>query len=299
MQYNNRDDILALTPLWKGERYPDGRPKVPDEILHKLRKMTIEEAWKPIWLLGYDSNFQGDLHALHPEMKLIGRAVTATFMPARPDLHEVLFAQGHAQGFKGNYNQWVLNMLVEDDVLVVDMYDKIYKGTILGGNLTTGIAQKTLRGGAVVWGGVRDMEQMEKVKDVQVLYRGVDVTPIRECLMTSINLPCRIGRAVCLPGDIVYGTKYGVLFIPPHLAEEVVDGAEKAHVRDIVGFELISKGKATVAEIDRPWTADMLRMLQKFVLEDERGKPYAHLSWEKEIAQAERTKEHDASVSEA
>ena len=298
MVFNDREVIIQLTPQWKGERFPDGRPRVPDRIIERLRTMTMEEAWKPIWLKGYDFNFQGDLKALHSGKLLIGRAVTATFMPTRPDLHETLFNLGHEQGFQGNYNQWVISTLQPGDVLVVDMYDKIYKGTFLGGNLTTAVKQKTINGGALIWGGVRDMQQMSKVEDVQVLYRGVDVTPIRECLMTGINVPCRIGRAVCLPGDIVYGNENGVLFIPAHLAEEVVDGAEKAHVRDIVGFEMIASGKATVAEIDRPWTANMLRMLQRFVLEDERGKEYSHLSWEREIAEAEKM-EYDASVSEA
>lgn len=297
MRFNVKEDIIQITRQWKGERFLDGRPKVPDRILSKLAAMTIEEAWKPVWLKGYEFNFQGNLKVLHEDRKLIGRAVTATMIPNRPDLHETLFELGHSQGFQGNYNQWVINSLVENDVLVVDMYDKIYKGTFLGGNLTTAIAQKTVRGGAVMWGGIRDVEQMKKVENVQVLYRGIDVTPIRECMMTGMNTPCKIGTAVCLPGDIVYGTSSGVLFIPAFLAEEVVDGAEKAHVRDIVGFELISQGKATVAEIDRPWTVDMLRMLENFVKTDERGKPYAHLSWAQEIEEAEKNAEFDASVS--
>ena len=41
MRFNNRDDIIALTPQWKGERFPDGRPKVPDKYLDELRKSAI------------------------------------------------------------------------------------------------------------------------------------------------------------------------------------------------------------------------------------------------------------------
>ena len=156
---NAREDIIALTPQWKGERFPDGRPRVPDRYLEKMRKMTLEELWKPIFVKGYESQFEGDLKPLHDDGRiLIGRAVTATFVPTRPDLHETMFAVGAEEGRHGNYNQWVIDSLVEGDVVVADMYDKIYKGTFLGGNLTTAIRTKTKTGGGVIWGGIRDTQ---------------------------------------------------------------------------------------------------------------------------------------------
>ena len=135
MRYNVREEILALTPEWKGERFADGRPKVPDYYLEALRGMTLEEIWKPLFVKGYDNQFEGKLKRLHDdERKLIGRAVTAAFVPTRPDLHQVCFQAGMEEGRKGNYNQWVIDSLVEGDVVVADMYDKIYKGTFVGGN---------------------------------------------------------------------------------------------------------------------------------------------------------------------
>jgi regulator of RNase E activity RraA len=291
MYFSDKDTILRLTPQWKGDRFINGRPIVPEKYLRALAGMTIEEAWKPIYLLGYEQQFAGGFRVIHPGKKLIGRAVTATFMPSRPDLHEVLFDIGHnEEGHKGNYNQWVIDSLVEDDVFVVDMYDKIFKGTVVGGNLTTAIASNTKRGGAVIWGGVRDIEQMEKIRDIQVFYRDSDVTPIRECLMTNMNGPCRIGKAVCLPGDVVFGTVGGVLFIPAHLVEHVVDGAAKAHIRDVFGFELLSTNRATTAQIDRPWSLPMLEALEEFIRTDPRGEKFRELDWtiEKEAARNNR-----------
>ena len=115
-----------------------------------------------------------DLKTLHDDGRNLRRAVTATFVPTRPDLHEVMFGVGAAEGRKGTYNQWVIDSLVEGDVVVADMYDKIYKGTFVGGNLTTAIKTKTKTGGGVIWGGVRDVEQMKQVEGVQVYYRGID-----------------------------------------------------------------------------------------------------------------------------
>ena len=284
IQFNNREDIIALTPLWKGERFEDGRPKVPQKYLDAMKDMTLEELWKPIYLKGYESQFEGDLKTLHDDgRKLIGRAVTCSFVPTRPDLHEVMFDIGAKEGRKGNYNQWVIDSLVEGDVVVADMYDKIYKGTFLGGNLTTAIKTKTKTGGGVIWGGIRDTEQMKQVPDVQVYYRGIDPTPIREFVMQSFNSITRIGKATVLPGDIVYGAGGGVLFIPAHLVQEVVEGAAKTHVKDDFGFEMIAQNKFTTAQIDRnTWTEEMLDMLVEWINTDPRGEEYRDLDWSHE-----------------
>ena len=284
MHLNSREEIIALTPLWTGERFPDGRPRVPDRYLEEMRKMTLEELWKPIYLKGYISQFEVDLRTLHDDgRKLIGRAVTSTFVPTRPDLHDVMFGVGAAEGRKGNYNQWVIDSLTEGDVVVADMYDKIFKGTFIGGNLTTAIKARTKTGGAVIWGGIRDVEQMKAVEDVQVYYRGIDPTPIREFVMKDFNSITRIGKATVLPGDIVFGAGGGVLFIPAHLVPEVVDGAAKTHVKDDFGFEMIGQGKFTTAQIDRAtWTEEMLDMLTKWIAADPRGEAYRHLDWSPE-----------------
>ena len=289
-QFNSREGIIALTPLWKGERFPDGRPKVPDRYLEALREMTLEELWKPIFVKGYENQFIS-MKSLYPEFdskgdlnkKLIGRAVTAVYAPTRPDYFQVMMDTAAAQGWSGTPNQWVIESLTDGDVIVIDMFDKIYKGTFIGGNLTTAIKNKTKTGGAVVWGGIRDVEQMQKV-GVQVYYRGIDPTPIRDFVMTGFNVPARLGdgreAAICLPGDIVYGCSGGVLFIPPHLVAEVVDGAAKTQVKDIFGFEMITENKFTPAQIDKnTWSVEMLDLLMEFIKTDPRAEKYRDLDW--------------------
>ena len=288
MHINDRDSIIALTPLWKGERLPDGRPKVADRHLDALYHMTLEEVWKPIFVLGYENLFVGGgvnpLIPLHDDgRKLVGRAVTCNSCPTRPDLHELMFARGAEDGRHGNYNQWVIDNLMERDVVVADMFDKIYKGTFVGGNLTTAIRKRTKTGGAVIWGGVRDVEQMKAVPDVQVYFRGIDPTPIRDFVMTGYNTVTSFGGAVCLPGDVVFGAGGGVLFIPAHLVADVVEGAAKTHVKDDFGFEMIGAGKFTTAQIDKnTWTVEMLDMLTEWIRTDPRGEAYRDLDWSKE-----------------
>ena len=294
MHFNNREEIIALTPFWKGERMPDGRPRVEDRYLDALRQMTLEEVWKPIFLKGYENQFTGGgenpMYALHGDgRKLVGRAVTCSFCPMRPDLHAVMSGRGEQEGRKGTYNQWVIDSLQERDVVVADMYDKIYKGTFLGGNLTTAIRARTGSGGAVIWGGIRDLEQMKRVEGVQVYYRGIDPTPIREFIMTGFNSPVSFGGAVCMPGDVVFGAGGGVLFIPAHLVAEVVEGAAKTHAKDNFGFEMIAAGRFTAAQIDRNiWTKEMLDMLTEWIRTRPEGEPYRRLDWSTEYEQADK-----------
>ena len=294
MLFNTREEIIAMTPEWTGERFEDGRPRVADKYLDALYGMTLEELWKPIFVKGYESQFIA-MKSLHPEFKedstvnrkLVGRAVTAMYAPVRPDYKEAMNAMARAKGLSGTPNQWVIDSLTDRDVIVIDMFDKVYKGTFLGGNLTTAIHQKTGNGGAVIWGGIRDIEQMHRVPDVQVYYRGIDPTPIRDFVMTGMNCPVRLGdgrdAAICLPGDVVYGCSGGVLFIPPQLVVDVVDGGAKTQVKDLFGFEMISQNKFTTAQIDKnTWSEEMLDLLMEFIRTDERAAAYRDIDWSKE-----------------
>lgn len=289
MHFSVKEDIIQLTEKWDGERFPDGRPRVSDEDLEEIRHLTLEEVWQPMFMKGYLNQFEEKLKRLHEDKtKLVGRAVTCSFMPARPDLEETVKKIGASEGRKGTCNQWVIDTLVEGDVVVADMYDKIYEGTFVGGNLSTAIKNRTKTGGAVVWGGIRDLEQIEGIEGLQVYYRGVDPTPIKDFVMTSFNSMTKIGGAVCLPGDVVFGYGGGVIFIPSHMVKEVIEFAKKMHVKDIFGFEMIKMGVYTTADIDIDvWPTEMMNRLVAFIKEDERGEQYRNLDWSKEFEVAE------------
>ncbi len=297
MYFNDRDTIIRLTPEWKGERLPDGRPKVSDDILRRMRGITFEEAWGPLWNLGYRSNWECNFKMTAGKTVLVGRAVTAVMVPKRPDLDAALMAIGQKEeGHAGFYNQWVIDNLTEGDVVVVDLYDKLFEGTYVGGNLSTAIRTRTKTGGAVIWGGVRDLQQIVEIEGLQIYYRGTDPTGIGNCSMTGYNTPCRIGQAICMPGDVVLGTMSGVIFIPPQHAEMVVVNAEKNHVRDIFGFERLRSKTYSTAQIDTQWTMAMYDDFLNWFETDPQAAPYRHLTWEDELEEARRA-EQNASAS--
>ena len=258
MRFDNSEDILQFTPLWKGDRFPNGRPRVPDSWLRRLEAITTEEAWGVLWEHDYKYQFQGDFKVIHPNKIMVGRAVTAVMVPKRPDLDTTLLDYGHKEeGRIGFFNSWVIEVLGEDDILVVDLFDKFYEGTFVGGNLSTAVSRRTIRGGQVIWGGIRDLQQVMGITNIQTFYRGYDPTGIRDVTLTGMNVPCRIGNAICLPGDVVLGTPAGVLFIPPHLAEECCIKAEKTNLRDRFGLGRVSEGVYSTAQIDTLWTYEI------------------------------------------
>lgn len=286
MFFNDPETIIRLTPEWIGERLPDGRPKVGADVLRRMRGITFEEAWGPLWRLGYRNNWESNFRMTHGDSVLVGRAVTAVMAPKRPDLDAALRSIGQSEGHRGFYNQWVIDNLVEDDVVVVDLFDKIFEGTYVGGNLSTAIRTRTKRGGAVIWGGIRDLQQIVKIDGLQEFYRGVDPTGIGNVVMTGYNTPCRIGQAICMPGDVVLGTISGVIFIPAQHAEMVVDNAEKSHIRDVFGFDRLASKTYTTAQIDTQWTLPMFEDFMNWFATDPRAAEFQHLKWDEEYEAA-------------
>jgi regulator of RNase E activity RraA len=252
---------------------------VPDAILKRFQTITTEEAWGVLWHNGYKYQFQGEFKTIHPEKILVGRAVTAVMVPKRPDLDTYLLEYGQkVEGRKGFFNSWVIEVLEEDDVLVVDLFDKIFEGTYVGGNLSTAVSRRTKRGGQVIWGGIRDVQQVMGIKNIQTFYRGNDPTGIRDVTLVGMNVPCRIGNAVCMPGDVVLGTPAGVLFVPPHLAEECCIKAEKVNMRDRFGLQRLSEARYTTAQIDTQWTDEIWADFHEY-RKLNTPPEYAHLDW--------------------
>jgi regulator of RNase E activity RraA len=287
--FRDREKTIRLTPKWTGKRLPDGRPYVSDDVLERMRKLNYEEVWMPLEEeFGYRFLHECNFRIVHPERKMVGRALTVVMVPEREDLCDAITAIGEEEGYTGYYNQWVIDNVSEGDVVVVDFYDKIYKGTYVGGNLTTAISKHSKTGGAVIWGGIRDLEQIEKIENekINVFYRGIDPTGIGETCMVGFNDPCRIGRAICMPGDVVFGTASGVIFVPPHLAEIVVAKAEKIRIKDVFGFQRLSESKYTTAQIDKPWTKDIWMDFMDWFNNSEYASKFAYLDWSEDIEKA-------------
>jgi len=250
------DQIKAITSEWKGERFEDGRPKVSDKLLERLKAVHLEEAWGILRNKGYQNQFEGDWIVEHTDSVMTGRVVTAQYMPLRPDLDKVIKETGKTQSRVGATNSWPIDVLKNGDVYVADSYGKIADGTLIGDNLGNSIYAKSHRG-VIFYGSVRDVEGLDDIKGFNSWTKGNDPSYIQQMMLAGINVPIRIGRATVLPGDAVLAKKYGVIFIPAHLLEDVVVNAEFIALKDAFGHQRLIEGKYTPGQIDTQWTDEI------------------------------------------
>jgi len=231
---------------------------VPVELLRRLESVTIEEAWDTLRKNDYHNQFASGWFQTHPKRVLVGRAVTTSVVPLRPDLNEVVGAIGKRAGLSGKQNTWPIEELIVDDVLVVDFYGKIADGTYIGDNLAMSVREKT-KAGAVIDGGIRDLPGITKMDSLSVFSRGVHPTAIANATVLGVNIPVMIGEVTVLPGDIVLGTSTGVIFIPPHLVKEVVEKSEATRLRDEFSKQRLREQKYGPSQLDREdWSEEIL-----------------------------------------
>jgi 4-hydroxy-4-methyl-2-oxoglutarate aldolase len=260
----SKDQRIEFTPEWRGERFPDGRPNVPDAVLARLKEVTADEAWDVLQDAGYRNQFEGGWKVINPGQRLVGRVVTAVFMPRRPDVDSVIQANGKKENRIGDENSWIIDILKSGDVLVIDLFGKIRYGTIVGDNLSTAIYAKS-HNGLIVNGAVRDVTGIQEVPGFQVYTRGVDPSALENVMLTGINVPIRIGDVTVMPGDIAIGDPEGITFVPPQLAGKVADDTEMDHLVDDWGHTMLREGKYTPGQIDNKWTKEMIEQFNAWL----------------------------------
>jgi 4-hydroxy-4-methyl-2-oxoglutarate aldolase len=252
----SRAEMIAITPDWEGDRYPDGRPKVPDDILKRMKQISLEQAWSVLRGAGYSHQYEKDWQNIYPGEVLVGRALTAQYMPLRPEIRKHLEEKGAEEGRIGDMVSWPIDMLEMGDVYVADSYGKVEDGPIIGDNLGTSIAAKS--GNGVVFNGtVRDLDGLMEIPGFTSFIRGSHPSYQQKMMLTGINIPIRIGPVTVMPGDVVLGKLDGVIFIPPHLAEKVVKTGELVLLRDRFGHQRLREGKYTPGQIDARWSDDI------------------------------------------
>jgi regulator of RNase E activity RraA len=261
------EQLKAITPEWKGERFPDGRPKVSDKMLERLKGVHLEEAWGILRNKGYQNQFEGDWQVEHEDQTMTGRAVTAQYMPLRPDLDKVIKETGKNEKRIGATNSWPIDVLKDGDIYVADSYGKIVDGTLIGDNLGNAIYAKSHRG-VIFYGSVRDVEGLDAIEGFNSWTKGNDPSYIQQMMLGGINVPIRIGRATVLPGDAILAKKYGVVFIPAHLLDTVVLNAEFIALQDAFGHQRLREGKYTPGQIDTLWTDEIKKDFLKWINEN-------------------------------
>jgi 4-hydroxy-4-methyl-2-oxoglutarate aldolase len=238
----SKDQLIELTAQNPFDRFPDGRPKVPDALMERAKGMSSEEVFAVLngnrgsSGSGYRNQYEDGFQVLHPATKMVGRAFTVQFMPARPDLDTITNAKGRV------FNQTAIDMVQPGDVLVVDLFGKGADGTIVGDNLFYYLMKVAKANGLVVDGAIRDLEGISDMA-MPAYFRKAHPSFINNVTLTGINIPVRIGNVTVMPGDLVIGDPEGVYFVPPHLVQQTVDNADIVHIHDEWTRKKFDEGK--------------------------------------------------------
>lgn len=250
--------VKALTAKWEGERFADGRPKVPDDIIQRLQNCTLEQIWGYLGKKGFNNQVEKNWIILKPGETMTGRVVTAQFMPTRPDLDTYIREKGKAEGRnqKGGINIWPIDILTKGDIYVADGYGKVKDGTLIGSSLGNAIYGKTGKG-VIFYGSVRDMQELRDTKGFNAWVKGHDPSYIKDMTPTAINAPIRIGEVTVFPGDVVFANEYGVVFIPAYLVTELVTESEMVGLRDEFERYMLQLGKYPSGEVHGDWNDKM------------------------------------------
>ena len=264
----SKENLIALTAAWTGERFADGRPKVSDNILKRMKSVSIEEAWAVMKNAGYGYQIAEGWQIINPDSVLVGRAVTASFMPGRPDVWKAIDSAGKKQG-RRSQNVWAVEILVRGDVYVADQFGAHRNGPTIGDNVGNAIYAKT--GNGIVYdGALRDVEGLKEIGSFTSYYTSYDPSyhnPQGDLttMIVGINQPTRIRTVTVMPGDVVLGKLGVVAFIPPHLAEKVVKTSEIVRLRDMFGHQRLREGKYTAGQIDTKWSDDIEKDFSKWL----------------------------------
>jgi regulator of RNase E activity RraA len=244
----SKQDLIDYSAQSPFERFPDGRPKVPDILLRQARELSSEEVWAVLQEKGFNNQYADGFRILHPDKPMVGRAFTVQFMPQRQDLEHIANSKAKERGLPHLTNQTAIDMLQPGDVLVVDLFGKKVGGTVVGDNLFFYVMTATKGGGLVVDGSIRDLNGISEI-DMPAYFKDVDPTPIDNVMLTGINVPIRIGGVTVMPGDLVVGDREGVYFIPPQFVNSVLDRADEIRIHDEWTKKKFAEGKYKSSEI--------------------------------------------------
>jgi regulator of RNase E activity RraA len=277
-EFFTRDDVIHFTSYWNGPRFPDGRPKVADDILDRMKNVTLEEAWATLRAAGFEHQYEDGWYVIHPDKVLVGRALTSVWMPGRPDIQKEIQEQGKRDDRIGGTNSWPVDMLQPRDVYVSDHFRLKVDGPSIGDNVGNAIYART--GNGIVYNGaVRDINGLDELPNFTSFVRSYDPSHHFGMLvgngrqlnstMVSINGPTRIGSVLVMPGDVVLGRNGGVIFIPPQLAEQVVKYSERTHLEDMFGHQRLREKKYTAGQIDARWSPEIEQDFHQWLKENE------------------------------
>ncbi|BDZ53846.1 fumarylacetoacetate hydrolase family protein [Agromyces marinus] len=233
------------TPL-DGAEAAEPEFELTDGLRETLASVAVATLSVALRKRGYHDIFIEGVRANHAGDRIVGRARTLRFIPARPDLFD-----SHGGGY--NAQKRAFDSVGPGEVLVVDARGERGTGTV--GDVLALRAKVRGAAGIVTDGGVRDFDAVAEI-GIPVFSQGAHPSVLGRRHVpweTDVTIAC--GGAAVQPGDVIVGDGDGVIVIPPHLVAEVAAEAAEQDAADAWVADRVAEGEPVdgLFPMNREW----------------------------------------------
>jgi len=208
------------------------------ELGDKLRAASTATLTSVLRNKGLHNTFMHEVAPLKSDMKMVGRAFTLRYIPAREDLDEVPL-----DNLK-DVQRIGIERIDEGEILVIDARGDTRAGTM--GSILAARIQMRGCTGIVTDGAYRDSPTIA-ASGLPAYAAAMNAHTNKTVHHPSeIQVPIACGGVAIYPGDLIVGDEEGVVVIPPHLAEEVAVEAEEMELKERFILEKIRRGASIV-----------------------------------------------------
>jgi len=209
---------------------------ISPEIIQAFRAITTASVADALWGQGISGHMS---HEIKPFMKvkIVGPAVTVWEEPTServPPSHALELIDQSAPG----------------SVIVIGI-DGFRDVAVWGRLMTAGAVVNGIEG-AVLDGGVRDVEEIERDFGFPVFSRSIcPATTVGRFKTVAANVPVNVGGVIVNPGDLIVGDRDGVVVVPTSLVEAVLKEAQDIEDREREQTRLIHETKSLLKGLEK------------------------------------------------
>lgn len=192
---------------------------VPQATLDRFKKVSAATVFTAVRRMNPTTRcFMEDVFPMTPGKRLAARARTLRMLPARADL------QGELERGERSPEAQGMALCGPGDVLVADAMRNAYVAAL--GDVLLLQLRMQKADGLVTDGAIRDLDVV-KTYGLAIYAQRRTPTARENCTPCHFNVDIQCAGVLVRPGDVLVGDDDGVVVVPSHMAEEVINWVEE------------------------------------------------------------------------
>ncbi len=211
-------------------------PSLSDETRARLKKVSTPTIATLLYKHGFKNAYIQGVSLLNPsDTPLVGPAFTLRYIAAREDTDEL------TEFRKSDHPQRLaVETCPEGHVLVMDCRQDASAAS--AGSILLTRLQVRGAAGCVTDGGIRDAQGAMGLSMSIFTAKPSAPTNLTKHHAVDINVPISCGSVPVYPGDVLVGDSDGVMVIPAHMVDQVLDEAEPMELFEEFVLEEVKRG---------------------------------------------------------